>query len=173
MLCMLRKIQNFTHTWTGAGSSRLLSSGQSNWSHAHDWSGKLNPLISRKARTPLLIIEYWITTNCADVKGEKDDKIIAVCADDPEYRHYNDIKELPPHRLAEIRRFFEDCILPKMQILMFGFQIFYLLTYMYMIKSWNALVLFSAACEMNVIVVFLHKGFRQEEWKQGSSLISL
>jgi inorganic pyrophosphatase len=43
-------------------------------------------------------------------QGEKDDKIIAVCADDPEYRHYKHIKELPPHRLAEIRRFFEDCI---------------------------------------------------------------
>ncbi|XP_019164388.1 PREDICTED: soluble inorganic pyrophosphatase 4-like isoform X1 [Ipomoea nil] len=42
------------------------------------------------------------------IQGEKDDKIIAVCADDPEYRHYTDIKELPPHRLAEIRRFFED-----------------------------------------------------------------
>jgi inorganic pyrophosphatase len=41
-------------------------------------------------------------------QGEKDDKIIAVCADDPEYMHYNDIKELPPHRLSEIRRFFED-----------------------------------------------------------------
>ncbi|KAG6575308.1 Soluble inorganic pyrophosphatase 1, partial [Cucurbita argyrosperma subsp. sororia] len=41
-------------------------------------------------------------------QGEKDDKIIAVCADDPEYKHYNDIKELPPHRLSEIRRFFED-----------------------------------------------------------------
>ncbi|KAL6222387.1 hypothetical protein ACLB2K_005779 [Fragaria x ananassa] len=41
-------------------------------------------------------------------QGEKDDKIIAVCADDPEFRHYNDIKDLPPHRLAEIRRFFED-----------------------------------------------------------------
>ncbi|CAL1360856.1 unnamed protein product [Linum trigynum] len=41
-------------------------------------------------------------------QGEKDDKIIAVCADDPEFRHYTDIKELPPHRLAEIRRFFED-----------------------------------------------------------------
>lgn len=41
-------------------------------------------------------------------QGEKDDKIIAVCADDPEYRHYKDINELPPHRLAEIRRFFED-----------------------------------------------------------------
>ncbi|GFS44562.1 pyrophosphorylase 1 [Actinidia rufa] len=42
------------------------------------------------------------------MQGEKDDKIIAVCADDPEYRHYTDIKELPPHRLAEIRRFFEE-----------------------------------------------------------------
>lgn len=41
-------------------------------------------------------------------QGEKDDKIIAVCADDPEFRHYQDISELPPHRLAEIRRFFED-----------------------------------------------------------------
>ncbi|KAK6922698.1 Inorganic pyrophosphatase [Dillenia turbinata] len=41
-------------------------------------------------------------------QGEKDDKIIAVCADDPEFRHYKDIKEIPPHRLAEIRRFFED-----------------------------------------------------------------
>ncbi|XP_062000558.1 soluble inorganic pyrophosphatase-like [Rosa rugosa] len=41
-------------------------------------------------------------------QGEKDDKIIAVCADDPEFRHYNDIKDLAPHRLAEIRRFFED-----------------------------------------------------------------
>ncbi|RAL49864.1 hypothetical protein DM860_002155 [Cuscuta australis] len=37
-------------------------------------------------------------------QGERDDKIITVCADDPEFRHYNDIKELPPHRLAEIRR---------------------------------------------------------------------
>ncbi|KAG9152195.1 hypothetical protein Leryth_016383 [Lithospermum erythrorhizon] len=26
----------------------------------------------------------------------------------PEYRHYKDIKELSPHRLTEIRRFFED-----------------------------------------------------------------
>lgn len=45
------------------------------------------------------------------LQGEADDKIIAVCADDPEYKFYSDIKELPPHRLAEIRRFFEDCIL--------------------------------------------------------------
>lgn len=41
-------------------------------------------------------------------QGEKDDKIIAVCADDPEFRDFSDIKQLPPHRLAEIRQFFED-----------------------------------------------------------------
>jgi inorganic pyrophosphatase len=41
-------------------------------------------------------------------QGEKDDKVIAVCADDPEFRHYTDIKQLPPHRLKEIQRFFED-----------------------------------------------------------------
>jgi len=56
------------------------------------------------------------------VQGERDDKIIAVCADDPEFRHYTDIKELPPHRLAEIRRFFEDCIL------LFAFSLLILLT---------------------------------------------
>ncbi|KAL9264891.1 Soluble inorganic pyrophosphatase-like protein [Drosera capensis] len=41
-------------------------------------------------------------------QGEKDDKIIAVCADDPEFRHYKELSDLAPHRLAEIRRFFED-----------------------------------------------------------------
>jgi len=50
-------------------------------------------------------------TKMLERQGEKDDKIIAVCADDPEYRHYNDISELSPHRLQEIRRFFEDCTL--------------------------------------------------------------
>ena len=41
-------------------------------------------------------------------QGEQDDKVIAVHADDPEFRDYNDISDLPQHRLAEIRRFFED-----------------------------------------------------------------
>ncbi|KAA6418088.1 MAG: soluble inorganic pyrophosphatase [Trebouxia sp. A1-2] len=41
-------------------------------------------------------------------QGEQDDKIIAVHADDPEFRDYDDINQLPKHRLAEIRRFFED-----------------------------------------------------------------
>ena len=41
-------------------------------------------------------------------EGEADDKIIAVHAHDPEYCHYRSITELPQHRLAEVRRFFED-----------------------------------------------------------------
>ena len=41
-------------------------------------------------------------------EGEMDDKIIAVHAHDPEFNHYQSIKELPPHRLAELKRFFED-----------------------------------------------------------------
>jgi inorganic pyrophosphatase len=41
-------------------------------------------------------------------QGEEDDKIIAVHADDPEYAHYRSIRELPPHRLEEVRRFFMD-----------------------------------------------------------------
>ncbi|MEE8128634.1 MAG: inorganic diphosphatase [Nitrospinaceae bacterium] len=40
--------------------------------------------------------------------GEADDKIIAVHADDPEYAHYESIDELPPHRMTEVKRFFED-----------------------------------------------------------------
>lgn len=42
-----------------------------------------------------------------DEKGQ-DDKIIAVHVDDPEYNHYRDISELPPHRLRELQRFFLD-----------------------------------------------------------------
>ena len=43
----------------------------------------------------------------SDDKG-RDDKIIAVHVDDPEYEHYRDIGELPPHRLKEVERFFVD-----------------------------------------------------------------
>jgi inorganic pyrophosphatase len=42
-----------------------------------------------------------------DEKGQ-DDKVIAVHVDDPEYAHYRDLAELPPHRLLEVERFFLD-----------------------------------------------------------------
>lgn len=40
--------------------------------------------------------------------GENDEKIICVHLDDPEYRAYVHIQQLPGHRLSELRRFFED-----------------------------------------------------------------
>lgn len=41
-------------------------------------------------------------------QGQGDEKIICIHLDDPEYRAYSNIDGLPPHRLAELRRFFED-----------------------------------------------------------------
>jgi inorganic pyrophosphatase len=40
--------------------------------------------------------------------GEKDHKVIAVATTDPEYNGYHEVKELRPHRLATVRRFFQD-----------------------------------------------------------------
>ncbi len=40
--------------------------------------------------------------------NEEDDKIIAVAKNDMSVNYINDIAELPPHTLIEIRRFFED-----------------------------------------------------------------
>jgi inorganic pyrophosphatase len=40
--------------------------------------------------------------------GEGDDKIIAVAADDISVNHLNDITDLPPSLMAEIKQFFED-----------------------------------------------------------------
>ena len=41
-------------------------------------------------------------------QGKADDKIIAVHIDDPAVSGYRDIKELQPHTMQEIRRFFMD-----------------------------------------------------------------
>jgi inorganic pyrophosphatase len=40
--------------------------------------------------------------------GAVDHKIIAVATADPEYSHYHEASELPPHKLAMVRRFFQD-----------------------------------------------------------------
>jgi inorganic pyrophosphatase len=40
--------------------------------------------------------------------GKKDHKIIAVATKDPEFNSYQEFSEMPPHRLAMLRRFFQD-----------------------------------------------------------------
>ena len=42
-----------------------------------------------------------------DDKGG-DDKIVAVCVDDPAFAHYTATGELPPHLMRELDRFFRD-----------------------------------------------------------------
>ena len=42
-----------------------------------------------------------------DDKGG-DDKIVAVCVDDPAVAHYMATRELPPHVMRELERFFTD-----------------------------------------------------------------
>lgn len=41
-------------------------------------------------------------------QDELDHKLIGVPVGDPEYKNCNDVHELPPHRLAVLKRFFED-----------------------------------------------------------------
>jgi inorganic pyrophosphatase len=41
-------------------------------------------------------------------QDELDHKIIAVHVNDPEYSSYDDVHQMPPHRLKVIKRFFED-----------------------------------------------------------------
>jgi len=40
--------------------------------------------------------------------GDKDHKVIAVATADPEYSAYHETRDLPPHKLATVRRFFQD-----------------------------------------------------------------
>ena len=40
--------------------------------------------------------------------GDKDHKVIAVATADPEYNSYREVRELPPHKMATVRRFFQD-----------------------------------------------------------------
>jgi inorganic pyrophosphatase len=40
--------------------------------------------------------------------GEQDDKILAVHADDPQYKHMENLSDLNPHQLKEIEQFFRS-----------------------------------------------------------------
>ena len=40
--------------------------------------------------------------------GKRDHKILAVAVDDPDFNEIKEANELPPHRLALLRRFFQD-----------------------------------------------------------------
>jgi inorganic pyrophosphatase len=66
-------------------------------------------VLGQEAVVPLCILRARAigVLTMSDDRGQ-DDKIIAVHVDDPEYAHYQDVAELPPHRLKEMQRFFLD-----------------------------------------------------------------
>jgi inorganic pyrophosphatase len=58
---------------------------------------------------PMCLIEAKVIGAMEMIDGEeRDDKIIAVAKNDMSVNHINDISELPPHTLVELKRFFED-----------------------------------------------------------------
>jgi len=66
-------------------------------------------VLSQEELHPLCIVECRAIgmMTMRDEKG-RDDKIIAVHANDPAYNTYEDISALPRHVVKELRRFFED-----------------------------------------------------------------
>ena len=66
-------------------------------------------VLSQIAIVPMCLVEAKVigVMRMLDC-GEKDDKIIAVAKNDMSVNHINDITELPPHLVKELRSFFED-----------------------------------------------------------------
>lgn len=66
-------------------------------------------VLCQEAVQPLSIIEARaIGIMSMNDSGVKDDKIIAVASGDPEFNIYKEVRDLPPHRLAVLKRFFQD-----------------------------------------------------------------
>lgn len=66
-------------------------------------------VLSQIEMQPLCLVEAKIigVMRMLD-QGEADDKLIAVCAHDMSVNYINDIGELPPHFIHEMRHFFEE-----------------------------------------------------------------
>jgi inorganic pyrophosphatase len=55
---------------------------------------------------PLTIVRTKVIGVMRMIDKGADDKIISVCIDDASVNHYNDISELPPHFIQELKHFF-------------------------------------------------------------------
>jgi inorganic pyrophosphatase len=66
-------------------------------------------VLSQLDMVPLTLVEAKIVGVMRMLdQGEADDKLIAVCANDMSVNYINDITELPPHFINEMRHFFEE-----------------------------------------------------------------
>ncbi len=66
-------------------------------------------VLCQEAVSPLTLVESRTIGLMTMVdSGKKDHKILAVAVHDPEYNAFHDARDLPQHRLAMLRRFFQD-----------------------------------------------------------------
>jgi inorganic pyrophosphatase len=66
-------------------------------------------VLCQEAVTPLTIVSArTIGLMTMLDAGVKDHKIIAIATADPEYNSYHEARQLPAHKLAMVRRFFQD-----------------------------------------------------------------
>lgn len=66
-------------------------------------------VLSQEPVDPLTIVEARaIGLMTMMDSGKRDHKILAVAVNDPEYNAFHEATELPAHRLALLRRFFQD-----------------------------------------------------------------
>ena len=66
-------------------------------------------VLSQEAVAPLTLVNSRAIGLMTMIDtGRRDHKILAVAIDDPEYHGLHDCRELPPHRLMMLRRFFQD-----------------------------------------------------------------
>ena len=65
-------------------------------------------VICQEEIVPMTLVEsYPIGVLIMTDDNEEDEKIIAICKEDPFLNCYKDISEVPPNLLAEIKHFFE------------------------------------------------------------------
>jgi inorganic pyrophosphatase len=63
----------------------------------------------QEAVVPLTIIHSRVIGLMTMIdQGKKDHKMIAVATNDPEFNGYHEAREMPPHRMLMLRRFFQD-----------------------------------------------------------------
>ena len=66
-------------------------------------------VLCQEAVVPLTIIHARAVGLMTMIdQGKKDNKIIAVATDDPEFDSYREARDMPRHRLLMRRRFFQD-----------------------------------------------------------------
>ena len=66
-------------------------------------------VLCQEAVAPLTLVQARVIGLMTMIDmGKKDHKILAVAVDDPEFNSFKDARELPPHRLSMLRRFFDD-----------------------------------------------------------------